>query len=176
MVEQRAPHLHIFHTPEGIEDPYTQRPWERAPREPRVGEEVTVHLITRPQGAADAVFVHLSVKGGESGMVSATRAAWEGEGDRWVASLGAFPGGAQVSYRVEARSLTGERVIEGPYSFDVSMWHPLKAVTVWQSTGTGVQMRMADTSGGEPLVSLEVLDEGELHFRVWPHAPATVPG
>src|SRR5260370_4521859 len=56
------------------------------------------------------------------------------------------------------------------------MWHHLKAVTMWQATGTGVLMRMADTSGSEALVSLEVLDAGELYFRVWPHAPATVLG
>lgn len=176
MVEQCAPHLHIFHIPEGIEDPYTQQPWERAPREPRAGEEVTVHMITRPQGAADAVFVHLSVKGGESGTVSATRTTWEGEGDLWIASLGAFPGGACVSYQAEAHSTTGEHFVEGPYSFDVGMWHPLKAVTMWQATGTGVLMRMADTSGDEALVGLEVLHEGELHFRVWPHALAILPG
>src|SRR5260370_39336683 len=66
MVKESVPNLHIFHVPQGIEDPYTQQPWERTPREPRAGEEVTVHVVTQPQGAAAALFVHLSVKGGES--------------------------------------------------------------------------------------------------------------
>ena len=176
MVKESVPHLHIFHVPQGIEDPYTQQPWERTPREPRVGEEVAVHVVTQPQGAAAALFVYVSVKGGESWTVPASPSPSHGEGNRWVASLGAFPGGACVSYEVEAHSTTGERFVEGPYSFDVSMWHPLKAVTMWQATGNGVLMRMADTSGSEALVSLEVLDAGELYFRVWPHAPATVPG
>jgi len=175
MVKESVPHLHIFHVPQGIEDPYTQQPWERTPREPRAGEEVAVHVVTQPQGAAAALFVYVSVKGGESWTVPASPSPSHGEGNRWVASLGAFPGGACVSYEVEAHSTTGERFVEGPYSFDVSMWHPLKAVTMWQATGTGVLMRMADTSGSEALVSLEVLDAGELYFRVWPHAPATVP-
>ncbi len=176
MVKQSVPHLQIVHIPGGIEDPYTQQPWERTPREPRVGEEVMVHVVTRPRGAAGAVFVHLSVKGGEPGTVPATLTPWEGEGDRWSASLGAFPGGTCVSYNVEAHSTTGERFIEGHYSFDVGMWHPLKAVTAWQATGTGVLMHMGDTGGAEALVSLEMLDAGELQFRVWLHAPSTLPG
>src|SRR5258708_37139526 len=176
MVKESVPHLHIFHVPQGIEDPYTQQPWERTPREPRAGEEVTVHVVTQPQGAAAALFVHLSVKGGESWTIPASPSPSHGEGNRWVASLGAFPAGACVSDEVEAHSTMGERFVEGPYSFDISMWHPLKAVTMWQATGIGVLMRMADTRGGEALVSLEVLDAGELHFPVWPHAPATLPG
>src|SRR5215469_12414273 len=153
MVKQSVPHLHIVHIPGGIEDPYTHQPWERTPREPRVGEEVMVHVVTRPRGAADAVFVHLSVKGGASGTVPATLTPWDGEGDRWSAPLGDFPGGTRVSYNVEARPPLGERFIEGHYSFNVSMWHPLKAVSAWQATGTGVLMHMADASGGEMLVS-----------------------
>lgn len=176
MVKQSEPHLQIVHIPGGIEDPYAQQPWERAPREPRVGEEVTVHVVTYPREASDAVFVHRSVNGEESGTVSATRVPWEGEGDRWVASLGIFPGGARVSYQVEARPPAGERFIEGPYSFDVSMWHPLVAVTAWQPTGTGVLMHVGETSSGGALVSLEVLDEGELQVRVWLHDPLTLPG
>src|SRR5260221_7724794 len=175
MVKQSVPHLQIVHIPGGIEDPYTQQPWERTPREPRVGEEVMVHVVTRPRGAAGDVFVHLSVKDGAPDAVPAALTPWEGEGDRWSASLGAFSGGTRVSYNVEALSTTGERFIEGHYSFDVSMWHPLKAVTAWQATGTGVLMHMGDTSGAEALVSLEVLDTGDLQFRVWLHAPSTLP-
>src|SRR5258706_8095301 len=175
MVKQSSPHLHIFHIPLGIEDPYMQQPWERTPREPCEGDEVTLHIITRPQGATDAVFIHLFVNDEESGTASATFTSWEGEGDRWIASLGAFHGGTRVSYNIEARSTTGERFVEGPYSFDVSMWHPLNAVTAWQATSTSVLMHMADASGSEALVSFEVLDAGELHFRVWPHPPTTVP-
>src|SRR5258708_5796808 len=176
MVKESVPHLHIFHVPQGIEDPYTQQPWERTPREPHTGEEVAVHVVTQPQGAAAALFVHLSVKGGESWTVPASPSPWDGEGNRWVASLGAFPEGACVSYGVQAHSTTRQRVVERPYCVDVSVWHPLKAVTMWQATGTRVLMRMADTSGGVALVSLEVLDVGERYVRVWPHAPATVAG
>ena len=82
MVKQSGPHLSIIHIPQGIEDPYTQQPWERAPREPRAGEEVTAYVVTRPRGAADVVSVQCAVNGGESGTVSATRVPWEGERDR----------------------------------------------------------------------------------------------
>src|SRR5215472_14697442 len=175
MVKQSVPHLQIVHIPGGIEDPYTQQPWERIPREPRVGEEVTVRVVTRPRGAADAVFVHLSVKDGASDTVPAILTPWDGEGDSWSGSLGAFPGGARISYSVEAHSTTGECFKEGPYSFDIGMWHPLKAVTAWRATGTGVLMHMGDTSGSEALVSLEALDAGELQFRVWLQVPSTLP-
>src|SRR5258708_40326533 len=99
MVKQSGPHLSIIHIPQGIEDPYTQQPWERAPREPRAGEEVTAYVVTRPRGAADVVSVQCAVNGGGSGAVLATRVPVGGVGGRWRAALGTFRRGRPRWYQ-----------------------------------------------------------------------------
>jgi len=175
MVQSAPPDLQILHSPHGIEDPYTPRPWERTPREPRAGEDVSLAVVTRPAGAVDAVSVHVSSVGEESRVVPAAIVPWDGEGMRWEAQLGAFPAGARVSYHVETHSANGQGVITPPYAFDVEAWRALGRVIAWHATAGGITLRLSDGQGGDSVVVLAVMGAGELSIRVWATSPPEAP-
>jgi len=175
MGQSAPPDIHILHSPYGIEDPYTPQPWERTPREPRAGEDVVVAVVTRPAGAVDAVSVHASYTSEESRVIPATVVAWEGEGTRWEAHLGAFPAGARVSYRVETRSSNAQSAITPSYAFDVGAWRVLRRVIAWHTTAGGTTLRLSDGQGGDSMMVLAMVGSGELSIRVWATSPLEAP-
>lgn len=165
MTEPVLPPIQIIHVPLGIEDPYTPRPWERTPREPCEGEEVTVYVVTCPRGRAEALALQLEVRDGEPRVIQARAEPWEGEGDRWCASLGAFAAGTTVSYKISASTADGEQSQSGPYEFEVAAWHPFRTIIAWQARENGVLLHMCDATGCELPVQLELVETGELLVR-----------
>jgi len=175
MVQSASPDLQILHVPHGIDDPYTPRPWERTPREPRADEDVVIAAVTRPAGAVDAVSVHVSSPGEEPRVVPAVVTPWDGEGARWEARLGAFPDGAHVSYQVMALSAEGLGVVTDPYAFDVGSWRALGRVAAWRATLGGVTLTLSDGQGRDAVAVIEVAGLDEVRLRVWPTVPLELP-
>ena len=147
MGQSVPPDIHILHSPYGIEDPYTPQPWERTPREPRAGEDVSIAVVTRPAGAVDAVSVQVSCTSEEPRVIPATVVAWDGEGTRWEAHLDAFPAGARVSYQAMALSNDRQNAVTDPYAFDVGSRRALGRVAAWRAIEGGVVLRLSDGQG-----------------------------
>jgi len=175
MGQSAPPDLQILHNPHGIEDPYTPRPWERTPREPRAGEDVSIAVVTRPASAVDAVSVHVSCTREESRVISAAVVAWEGEGTRWEAHLGAFPAGARVSYQAVALSNDRQSAVTDPYAFDVASRRGLGRVAAWRVIEGGVVLRLSDGQDSESSVVIDVMGPGEARIRVWPNTLSEAP-
>jgi len=175
MGQSALPDIHILHNPHGIEDPYTPQPSERTPREPRAGDAVAVAVVTRPADAVDAVSVHVSCTSEESRVIPAAVAAWDGEGTRWEAHLGAFPAGARVSYQAVALSNDRQSAVTDPYVFDVGSRRALRRVAAWRATEGGVVLRLSDGQGPDASATIDVVGPGELRIRVWPNALSEAP-
>ena len=163
--------LQILHVPQGIDDPYNSQPWERAPREPRAGEVVTVATVTRPAGAVRSLSVDVRSSDGHRFTVAGRFAPWDGEGDRWESTLGAFSAESHVAYSIWAVLKDTEQARAGPYAFDVVGSHRLAAVTSWKVTSGGTAVELSDGAGNESLLTIEAIEAGALRLRVWPVAP-----
>jgi alpha-glucosidase (family GH31 glycosyl hydrolase) len=176
MPQPALPPTRIRHVPYGIEDPYTPQPWERNPRDPRDGDIVTVAAVSEPRGAVQAVTVEVACRDAKRFSVPAKLVPYDGDGDRWEAVLGGFPVGSVVTYSFEARSTNEEGVTNGPHTFETIGWHTLQSVTSWVASPTYTLLRFCDGDGTTSTVSIEVADSRVVRLRIWPLAPATIPG
>ena len=112
--------LSLTHEPFGRNNPYKQDAMERFPRDPTAGQPVTLGIVTRPAGAAEAVWVDLLVEGtGSRFQLPAVMTEDTDEQTLWRVLLPSFNAGDQVSYSLNARQ--GERQLKSDkFSFEVT--------------------------------------------------------
>lgn len=133
----------LLHHPYGDHHPYTQSPVERFPRDPIMGEAVTLGVATAPE--VEAVWATWSVDGsGEK--EAAGEATGTGDGQRiWQVRLPSFSAGARVSYRLHGQQ-GQERLSSDAFSFVVAGWQAV--------------VRAGEARFGEDRVQLNLTLEG----------------
>jgi alpha-glucosidase (family GH31 glycosyl hydrolase) len=159
--------LTVRHEPLGIEDPYTPQPWERSPRQPHEDEPVTVYAVTEPRGMLSPVQVEIETEREALRRVTAVRADFEGNGDRWKAHLGSFHRGEEVRYRFAAGEPGNSRLVSSWFSFQTIGWRPLNPVTSWEARTAQVRLTMSDKGQPVTTVSIEVIDRNTVRFRTY---------
>ncbi len=161
--------LEILHEPLGIEDPYTSRPTERLPRAPVAHERVSLGLLTRPAGLAEQVTVELEATGRAPQTVPAARESQVDGADRWIADIGGFAAGDEVSYRARARSGATEQASTPTYSFTVAQWHVPTRIDSWAARRGALLLSLASPDSREPAtLALWFRGHDQLCMRFWP--------
>lgn len=138
----------IHHQPYGERHPYSPLAFERAPRDPASGDQVTLGVETGHDPAATSVWCVWRVSSrAEYLRTEAVKVASEAEFDQWQVQLPAFQGYDNVQYRLFA-SDAAQQVSTEEFSFTVLSWEEVKGIASVHMGGRDLMVRMATSRPG----------------------------
>lgn len=164
----------VWHAPYGIDDLYTIEATERFPRDPAAGETVYIKLTTWPVEPGQAAWIRWSKNGVAQPDVGAAWKYNSGNNSYWEAALGPFSKGDQITYTVHAnKDGTNEKSV-GPFSFTVTDWDRVSAITGYTDHSNRVQLSATSASGNHtPAISISFTAADTFRLQMAPN-PAQV--
>ncbi|GAP12855.1 alpha-glucosidase, family 31 of glycosyl hydrolases [Longilinea arvoryzae] len=143
-----SPRLTLRHEPYGEQHPYEPLPYERSPRDPWVGQPITLGVETGQNPAANAVWCVWQDAGGSTAQrVEGTRVQVGENADHWQIDLPAFSRREHVRYRLYAGS-GAEQVESQEFSLPVSAWAEARAVVGVEDCADGVRVVLSTNQAG----------------------------
>ncbi len=135
----------VYHGPYGQDDIYSTDLTERAPRDPRAGQTVTIKLTTWPIESGQAAWLTWTKNGTAQTNVGASWQYNSGNNSYWQATLGPFVKGDDITYTVRANVNGTNEKTSGPHSFTVTDWSTVGNVTSYVNNGTNLELTLTDT-------------------------------
>jgi len=114
----------LLHAPDGLGHPYEQEPTERFPRDPIVGQPISLGAATWPAGAAESVWATWRREDSTGEEVARGRCTEECDDENrslWSVELPPLDRRERVVYKLHARQ-GDQEISTGEYSFVAAEW------------------------------------------------------
>jgi len=159
----------VTHQPYGHDDLYSTEPTERFPRDPMAGDTVYINASTSPVEMGQTVWVTWTKNGLSQPAVGAQWKSSQNGISLWSANLGQFVRGDVVEYSVHANENGANEQVAGPFTFTVTSWSGVTAVTGHTDRGAAVDIALSDTEGSyQPVLRVGFAAPDVLHVQFSP--------
>lgn len=163
--------LTLRHEPYGEQHPYEPLPYERAPRDPYIGQPVILGVETGHDPAADAVWCIWQEAGGSPAQrVEGIRVQIGENADYWQVALPALPRCEKVTYRLFASNGV-EQVASQEFTMPVSAWVEVQSVVGVEDRANGARLILSTARDGlflEMDIALDGKGSAEIRFTALP--------
>jgi alpha-glucosidase (family GH31 glycosyl hydrolase) len=124
----------LLHQPLGKEHPYNHEPYERSPRQPQVGDQISLGAVTCPPGTVERVWAVWTIEGEQDEAKSEGRRTDTTEdGDNWSVELPTSDRRQLFTYRIYASS--GDQILHtDDFTFFTAAWFSVgKVIEAWRN-------------------------------------------
>ena len=164
----------VYHNPTGWDNLYDDKevssdPCERYPRDPGAGEDVYIKSKTWPNEPGQAVWIAWTKNGVPQSVINADWKYNSGNETHWEACLGSFAKGDEVEYYVHADQYGSNQNSTGPFSFIVTDWDSVQAVSSVSVLPGRVELTCTSASGTlAPKISISFPGTGYFRLQLEP--------
>lgn len=137
----------VWHSPYGLNCIYDIELTERSPRDPSAGENVYIKCTTWPIETGQSVWVSYTKNGVAQPDVGASWDYNSGNNSYWVANIGSFAKGDQITYTVYANKDGANTKNTGAFSFAVTDWEYVASAALYSSTNGKVIFNATPNTG-----------------------------
>lgn len=160
--------LQVFHLPLGDEHPYVQETYERFPRNPIAGDNVSIGVTTSPSEIAERVWVTWSIEGQVDEHTAQGELVNNEVGySYWKIGLPSFKQNQRVFYIVHA--CTEDQLINTEeFDFIVAGWMPVVSMSRYAIINGSLVLDLhLEDHGTSPKIQFSALDRNRLHVSIF---------